>query len=400
MAVITECLRFGEKITIEDALRIRLNHPIERGEFTCLACGEALRVHAEGTTGSRAHFEHYVANPYCAYSKQASTTISSERNYWWVSQKQTYRHEVGQGYMWSPKYKQNGTKFFAYEFMKRVRPGDVVFSFADAHIKAIGVANTQAYTFPKPLEFGTAGIYWSDEGWRIDVEYREIETPFRPKEKIPNFRDLLPAEYSPLRPDGHGNQSYLFRIDQRFAIALAEQIDNVALALVRGNMVSEAVEGFSSADANIQIWEDRIQADIESSPVLSKTETTHLIKARIGQGRFREQLLKRETRCRITNVSRPEHLIASHIKPWRSADNEERLNPENGFMLTPSVDHLFDKGYISFQDNGRILLADIADRDELARMGIDDRRLKESVGSFTSEQKKFLEWHRNQQLLG
>ncbi len=54
-----------------------------------------------------------------------------------------------------------------------------------------------------------------------------------------------------------------------------------------------------------------------------------------------------EQRCRITGVDRPEHLRASHSKPWRDSDNAERLDGENGLLLTPSIDHLFDRGFIS-----------------------------------------------------
>ena len=62
--------------------------------------------------------------------------------YWWVNQNQTYRHEVPGNYLWSPKRKNNGDRNPFYDFMREVRevaPGDVVFSFADTFIKAIGI---------------------------------------------------------------------------------------------------------------------------------------------------------------------------------------------------------------------------------------------------------------------
>jgi hypothetical protein len=60
--------------------------------------------------------------------------------YWWVNQKQTYRHEVPGGHMWSPKRMSSGHRNPFYEFMREVAPGSVVFSFADGMVKAIGVA--------------------------------------------------------------------------------------------------------------------------------------------------------------------------------------------------------------------------------------------------------------------
>jgi len=64
---------------------------------------------------------------------------------------------------------------------------------------------------------------------------------------------------------------------------------------------------------------------------------------------------KIESRCRITGVENPVDLVASHCKPWRDSTNEERLNGENGLLMTPSIDHLFDRGFIGFEDNGKLI---------------------------------------------
>jgi putative restriction endonuclease len=74
------------------------------------------------------------------------------------------------------------------------------------------------------------------------------------------------------------------------------------------------------------------------------------------------------------------------------------LNPENGFMLTPTVDHLFDKGFISFDDNGDLLVSSVADKESLRKMKIPVDSVA-NVGIFTSGQKQFLEWHREYLLL-
>ena len=80
--------------------------------------------------------------------------------YWWVNQNQTYRQEIGGGYMWSPKVSKGGRLNPFYEFMREVTPGDLVFSFADTLIKAIGIATSSCYGCLKPPEFGTAGKVW------------------------------------------------------------------------------------------------------------------------------------------------------------------------------------------------------------------------------------------------
>jgi putative restriction endonuclease len=89
-----------------------------------------------------------------------------------------------------------------------------------------------------------------------------------------------------------------------------------------------------------------------------------------------------EQRCRITGVTNPEHLIASHCNPWRDSNNAERLNGENGLLLTPSIDHLFDRGFIGFEGNGTLILSPVAHYLSLERMGIETKGTV-NVGSFT-----------------
>jgi hypothetical protein len=95
----------------------------------------------------------------------------------------------------------------------------------------------------------------------------------------------------------------------------------------------------------------------------------------------------------VTEVDKPEHLIASHTKPWRDSSNDERLDGENGFLLTPTVDHLFDKGFISFENSGGLIVSPVADPKSLGRMGI-SRSGMVNVGVFSEGQRKFLDFHR------
>ncbi|PCJ83201.1 MAG: HNH endonuclease [Thiotrichaceae bacterium] len=321
-------------------------------------------------------------------------------NYWWVNQRQTHRHEIGEGYMWSPKRQQNGNKHFSYEYMKHIQPRDIIFSYANSAIVAVGIAKTHCYSFPKPLEFGRAGIYWSNEGWKVDVHYHELVVPIRTIDYIDSLKSLLPTNKSPIRREnGWGNQAYLFQIGEPLALALAHLIDEQTVTLVSGNYVADISKSVDTIDLHIEDWENRIEESIRTSPDFSVTEKDTLVKARRGQGKYRELLLRREHRCRITGVDKSEHLIASHIKPWRSSNNDERLDPENGFMLTPTIDHLFDKGFISFENDGGILLADVADRDAMERMGVIGEDVPTNVGHLRDGQKQYLDWHRTSILL-
>ena len=95
--------------------------------------------------------------------------------YWWVNQNQTYRHEVPGGYLWSPKRKSNGAVNPFYESMREVAPGDIVLSFADTRIAAIGIARSHCYECPKPLEFGSVGT-WHQRQRSSQVSGRELRT--------------------------------------------------------------------------------------------------------------------------------------------------------------------------------------------------------------------------------
>jgi hypothetical protein len=317
--------------------------------------------------------------------------------FWWVNQNQTYRHEVPGGYLWSPKRKRNGHLNAFYEFMREVAPGDLVFSFADTCIRAFGIAQSYAYAAPKPPEFGSAGRNWDEIGWRVEVTFQEIPTQFRPVEWIELLRPLLPKKYSPLLPDGRGVQSiYLTELPQPLALVLANQIGSEVRALARGE--SAPKRDLIVPNAEQRLWEDHLLSGIEQDASLKPTEKEALVLARRGQGLFRKRVQEIEARCRITRVDRPEHLRASHCKPWRDANHAERLDGENGLLLTPSIDHLFDRGFISFRDDGRLLVSPVAHRSSIAKMGVPvDGEF--DAGSFSAGQARFLEFHRDQVFL-
>lgn len=312
--------------------------------------------------------------------------------YWWVNQNQTFRHEVGGGYLWSPKRKKDGRRNPFYEFMREISPGDLIFSFADTWVRAFGIAQSNAYEAPKPEEFGGAGRNWSHIGWRVDVGFREVAKGFRPVDWIERLRPLLPERYAPLLPDGRGVQSiYLTEVQEPLALTLAELLGIEALAFARSEVVDKLIVAPS---AEMVRWEEHLTKVIERDEHVPSTEKEALILARRGQGLFRRRVAEIESRCRVTGVDRPEHLRASHCKPWRDCDNGERLDGDNGLMLTPSIDHLFDRGFISFEGSGRLLVSPVAHRASLQKMGVevDGER---NVGRFSPGQAKFLEFHRD-----
>lgn len=314
--------------------------------------------------------------------------------YWWVNQNQTYRHEVQGGYLWSPKRNANGARNSFYESMREVAPGDLIFSFMDTRILAVGIAQSYCWESPKPQEFGTAGQNWENIGWKVTVKFTELENKVRPKDHIDILRPLLPEKYSPLQPNGNGLQSvYLTEIPAPLAQVLMGLVGQEVAALA---VTARNVKPIPADD--LDTWERMLERQIANDFSLRETERLALIRARNGQGLFKDRVSKIETRCRITGVENPVHLIASHCKPWRDSTNEERLNGENGLLLTPGVDHLFDRGFIGFEDNGKLIISPVAHRASLQRMGIETAKIV-NVGAFSSGQKQFLDFHRNAVLL-
>lgn len=317
--------------------------------------------------------------------------------YWWVNQNQTYRHEVPGGYLWSPKRKSNNQLNPFYEFMREVAPGDLIFSFAKTRILAFGVATSFAYEAPKPEEFGSAGRNWNTIGWRVDVRFQEFAHPLRPADWIEDLRPLLPDKYSPLLPDGRGSQNlYLTELTQPLAHRLADLVGGEVGALARSEVVREGLNAAPTAES--LLWEEHLRKTIEDDASLTETERESLVLARRGQGLFRQRVHALETFCRVTRVDRAEHLRASHCKPWRVATNDERLDENNGLMLTPSIDHLFDRGFISFKDDGELLVSPVAHKPSLERMGVPTLHTV-STGPVRTRQRAFLEYHRDEVFL-
>jgi len=279
--------------------------------------------------------------------------------------------------------------------MRMVRPGDLVFSYADVLLQGVGIARSHCYTCPRPDEFGHVGELWDIIGWRVDVQFHPFTQPFRPRDALARIQPFLSHRDAPLKENGLGLQHiYLTQLTDNFGNLLVDLV-GVPATTLRDAAVAER----SADDVLIELdlpgvleWEEIEAHKIAAAPI-PETERRALVKARIGQGLFKEKVSRFEHRCRITGVTNPTHLIASHIKPWRESTNEERLAAGNGLLLTPSIDHLFDRGFITFDDSGDTLISPVADHDSLRRMGVNPTE-PPRVGLFNIDQKFFLKHHR------
>jgi hypothetical protein len=156
-------------------------------------------------------------------------------------------------------------------------------------------------------------------------------------------------------------------------------------------MYSAAIKSYRAflADlTNAEVLQDI--DDIVLDDALSVTEKSTLVKTRIGQGQFRNELIDHWQGCALTHYKQLQFLVASHIKPWRMSDHQERLNPFNGLLLLANLDKAFDLGYITFKDKGQIVISDALDDYKL--LGI----RPEMTVKLTPQHQDFVAFHREQ----
>lgn len=208
------------------------------------------------------------------------------------------------------------------------------------------------------------------------------------------------TRFFPLRSSKFDERFEMLNIDFRTSHRCTWENYNQFIAIITEiRICMEEYYGFSirPIDAHSFLWQIPLIEEkyIPSFVGNEKIEKDREIKilARIGQGKYRDDLKHLwDSACSVTDCAMSDILIASHIKPWRSCvENYEWLNPYNGLLLIPNLDSLFDKGYISFSDEGLISISSKIDADEYDRLGINsEMRLR----FILEEHKVFLKYHR------
>ncbi|HCU15193.1 MULTISPECIES: HNH endonuclease [Hafnia] len=310
--------------------------------------------------------------------------------YWWVNHKQTVKHEVDGGFLWSPKTKKGNAKNRFYDNLCIASPGDKVVSYANKMIAYVGVVTDFAISASKP-EFGAAGKLWDNDGWLLPVDWQKFNAPVSPLQILDQLRPCLEVDgiFSPIRLDNaHGYQHI-------YLTEIGKPAFEVVCAAGDGTTYLETKKTRVEPIPLREKLDDEIEKQVIADKALSDTIKEQLVKARRGQGDFRRNLQGVEPYCRITKINTPSLLIASHIKPWRCCESgNERLDGNNGLLLAPHVDWLFDKGLITFTDTGDVLVSPNISENELSKLGLDNMS-KRNVGAFNDEQRVYLEFHRN-----
>ena len=272
--------------------------------------------------------------------------------YWWVAQRTTFDEDRAGGLLWAPKLNKAKKTPYHWATLERIQPGDFVFSYMNKGIRAVGVATSHGYEDRRPEVF-KAGELWQNDGYRVDVDFRDVIPPLQIGTVLPTLLPLMPKRYSPLTSSGGGAQGYCFEIPSGAGRFLVDQI-------------ARTIES-----AGTPPIENLVERAIAHSD-LAKTTRAALIEARIGQGQFRKDLLAYwQAQCAVSGLTVASILRASHIKPWRDSNNEERLAVHNGLLLSPTYDALFDKGLISFDKKGMIRISKRLSKSEMAALRID-----------------------------
>lgn len=190
---------------------------------------------------------------------------------------------------------------------------------------------------------------------------------------LPHWDDLLALSSTPnlsyKNPDLHGfplAETGASKVGIAFDIASPQDLAAFVNALI----------GFtrSAPDPMLEIQRAGAEDLLREDPAFVDAPDTvrqQLIEARIGQGRFRQELMAYwQRQCAVTGAAVAETLIASHIKPWAQSGNTERLDAYNGLLLSANLDRLFDRGLVGFADDGRLIRSRRISEADLARLGI------------------------------
>lgn len=313
-----------------------------------------------------------------AGNESLAAQLGHPPQYWWANHGKDFLDELEGGYLWCAKRSGKSAAAAAGDNMARAIPGDVVFSFAQERIGALGVVTERARTASAP----DARRAKSAAGWLLPVRFETLAQPLTPAAHLSKLGAVLPAKHAPLRVGaGRAAAPYLAAVPPRMAAVLHD--------LLAGQL--QSIEEAVAIETDGRLADAAVEEQIWRRSDVALRDKRQLVSARFGQGLFRQNLERIEKLCRVTGVPDRRHLRASHIKPWRLADDREKLDGCNGLLLSPHVEHLFNRGHISFTDDGDMLLSKHLNPTVAKAWGLDRARV---ARPFRPEQRAYLEFHR------
>lgn len=292
-------------------------------------------------------------------------------SFYWVNLGRTYQEVADHKFLWAPSHTFNsrGKKLIdgGWRHVPEVKRGDIIFCNENSRIIYVAVAKKNSYPAERPANRNFD--QWKRDGFKIEVDLVILGTPV----KLDDFRNELYERFndatSPklLTVQRMPAQKYLTRLPDGAGILIMNTLGDIALPI-----------------------HDRITKT--NTHKLTETEREAVIKARVGQGQFRRDVLDLwGSTCPVTGINMPELLVASHIVSWQLSDNYEKLDKFNGLPMSPAADKLFDKGLISFDDSGHLLVSARLTSGTLLKLGLkSDLRIR----GLRPEHRKYLSRHR------
>jgi MoxR-like ATPase len=154
---------------------------------------------------------------------------------WWVNQGTTFRQSRAGGHIWAPERNRRGVELPHWAAMRYLRPDDIILHYANTEVRAVGRVRGEATPAPSPAEF--AGQAWADQGWRAEVEYRDLEPRIRLVDVPEEWR--LKEGGGPFASDGRVQQGYLYPLSDAFVRKLGERFPQLQLDTERESRVVE-----------------------------------------------------------------------------------------------------------------------------------------------------------------
>lgn len=251
----------------------------------------------------------------------------------------------------------------------------LVKAYWNVELRDLSMALWGNHKFPYIFFFDTQRLNLT---WTHFIEHVGYKSNYRPSG---NFLSIKPER---LEKFG-GPASYVQYILDKYALQKTANKINERASPYETNLPIALDKSMPDQLDDLEYLRDTYKA-------IERTEMKAIVKSRIGQGRFRKALIEYWRGCAVTGCEETSILRASHIKPWRESTNEERLNPYNGLLLLPNLDALFDRGWISFTDEGIMLISSHITRTDMGILGL-ETELK--IDRLAQPHFKFLDFHRN-----
>lgn len=282
-------------------------------------------------------------------------------SFYWVNLGGTHNEVKDNLFLWAPYDEQRRLKH--WDVVAQVKEGDIIFCAYGSYVYHVAIAQADAFKAERPATRKKQGGY----GYQVNIAFEPNAHPVLKSQLAPDFLSRFNESCSTKVFTHKGvAQFYMSRLSTEAGLFL---LDSVGLS---GDPI-HTVQELSQQSAAV-------------------TEREALILARIGQGQFRQDLLARwNGGCALTGLKNQSLLVASHIVPWADATNAERLTADNGLPLVVHIDCLFDRGLISFGDDGTLLLSDSLGDNE--RKVFNFARYK-GINGLTDGNRHFLRRHR------